>query len=121
MVDDLGAAHRFSQLRAQEQVHYRTVAQQVVRLAQRYAVPIIFAPPLRIRGEPNGATGCVVKLSSGSFVVTASHVLGGYEKRHQSGDVLNWQVGALPPFDPLTRVAWRDNARDIVFLRLSEV
>jgi hypothetical protein len=34
--------------------------------------------------------------------------------------VLNWQVGNLPPFEPLSRVAWRDDERDIVLLRISE-
>ncbi len=120
MVDDLGAAHRFSQLPAQEQVHYRAVAQQMVRLAQHCAVPIIFAPPLRIGGKLNGATGCVLQLGSVSFVVTASHVLREYQDRLRLGEVLNWQVGALPPFDPLPRVAWRDENRDIVFLRVTE-
>jgi hypothetical protein len=92
----------------------------MVRLAQSYAVPIIYAPPLSIGGTINGATGSVLKISSEYFVVTASHVLEGYEKRLLSGEKLNWQIGHLPPFDPLSRIAWRDCAKDTLLLRLSE-
>jgi hypothetical protein len=49
-----------------------------------------------------------------------------YEGRLSRGEELNWQVGRLPPFDPLPRVEWRGNreynprGKDIVFLRVSE-
>jgi hypothetical protein len=82
-------------------------------------VPIIFAPPLSIGGTQNSASGCVLRLGARTFVVTASHVLSGYEERIQSGEVLR-QVGDLPPFDPLSRVAWRDRGRDIVLLHISQ-
>jgi hypothetical protein len=90
----------------------------MVRLAQSYAVPIVYAPPPRHGGVINGATGTVLKVGLEHFILTASHVLDGYEKRQVSGERLNWQVGHLPPFDPLSRIAWRDCARDIVLLRL---
>ncbi len=62
----------------------------------------------------------MLQLASGTFVVTASHVLAGYEKRVGLGERLNWQVGNLPPFDPLPRVEWRSREKDIVLLSISE-
>jgi hypothetical protein len=92
----------------------------MVRRARDYAVPIIFAPPRSVGGKINGASGCVVQLASDTYVVTASHVLTGYEERLGEGERLNWQVGNLPPFDPLPRVEWRSRENDIVLLRISD-
>jgi Trypsin-like peptidase domain len=116
----MSGAEQFQKLSVAEKAIYLKTHQHMVRFARDHAVPIIFAPPLRIGGLVNGATGCVLQLSSGAFVVTASHVLDGYEKRVRDGEELNWQVGNLPPYDPLPRIAWRDKERDIVFLRLSD-
>jgi len=116
----MGGADRFSKLPVQEQEGYRRVNQQRVTIAQEHAIPIIFAPPLSVvGGKVNGATGFALQLSCGSFIVTASHVLAEYEDRLQSGEVLDWLVGNLQPFDPLSRVAWRHTQKDIVLLGLS--
>jgi hypothetical protein len=85
-------------------------------------------------GKIDGASGCILQLESGYFFVTAEHVLrgeGSYEERVAVGERLNWQIGKLPPFDPLSRIAWPDKAdnrslmpyrpTDIVFLTLSEL
>jgi hypothetical protein len=77
----------------------------MVGFARYHAVPIIFAPPLSVGGKVNGATACVIRLSSGPVVLAASHVLEGYEAWLVSGETLNWQLGNLPPFDPVERVA----------------
>ncbi len=119
-MNEPGGAQLFRQLSAEVRARYIAIGQQMARLARDHAVPIVFAPPLSIRGKVNGASGCVLQLNAGTFVVTASHVLAGYEERIRSGEVLNWQIGDLPPFDPLARVAWRDSERDIVLLRISE-
>jgi hypothetical protein len=120
-MDNLHAVRRFDDLPTHEQERYRIAGQQMVRLAQSYAVPILYAPPPRIKGHINGATGTVVQLGSGFYIVTASHVLEGYENRLSSGEQqLNWQVGHLPPFDPRARVAFRDRAKDTLLLRLLE-
>jgi len=119
-VNGLGAADRFRNLPAGEQRRYLEAVQQMVRFARDHAVPIIFAPPLSVGGKLNGATGCIIRLNSGPVVMTASHVLRGYEDRLGAGEILNWQVGNLPPFDPITRVVWRDAERDVVVLRLTE-
>jgi hypothetical protein len=83
-------------------------------------------------GKIDGASGCVLRLQSGFFLVTAEHVLRAYEERIGNGERLNWQIGKLPPVDPLSRIAWRDKTAaadrslmpyrptDIVLLRLSE-
>lgn len=116
---------KFESLSGQHQNQFREIARRMVELAQSYAIPIIFAPPRSIGGELNGATGCILQLTSGYYLITAAHVLRAYQDRLKSGERLNWQVGALPPSDPLSRIAWgrdsRDNdtARDIVFLRIS--
>jgi hypothetical protein len=113
-------AQLFEELSAENKARYLAINQQMVRLARDYAVPIIFAPPPRVGGKINGASGCVVRLASGTFVVTASHVLAGYENRVGEGEQLNWQVGNLPPFDPLPRVEWRSRELDVVLFRISE-
>jgi hypothetical protein len=38
----------------------------------------------------------------------------------QKSEWVNWQVGKLPPFDPLSRIAWCRAKRDVVLLRISE-
>jgi hypothetical protein len=119
-MSEFSGAQLFQQLPAEAQARHLSISQQMARRARDHAVPIIFAPPLGIPGKINGACGCVVRLAAGTFVVSASHVLAGYEERTLSGEVLNWQVGNLPPFDPVPRVAWRDSERDIVLLRISE-
>jgi len=119
-MNELCGAQLFRQLPAEAQAQYLAISREMTALAMDHAVPIIFAPPLSIGGKMNGACGCVLQLKSGIFVVTASHVLAGYEERTQLGEVLNWQVGDLPPFEPLPRVEWRDSERDIVLLRISE-
>ncbi len=118
-MDKETGACRFARLSADEKARYREAGRLMVRLAQEYAVPIIYAPPVSVGGKINGATGCVLELSSGWFIVSASHVLDGYENRINSGEKLNWQVGKLPPFDPLQRIAWRDSEKDTLLLRLS--
>lgn len=119
-MNELGGAQLFQQLSAESKNRYIAISQQMVRLARDHAVPIIFAPPLSIGGKINGASGCVLQLDSGIFVVTASHVLEGYEKRLGNREVLNWQVGNLPPFDPIARIGWRNREKDIVLLKISE-
>jgi hypothetical protein len=119
-MNEPGGAQRFERLSAEEQGRYIAVSRQLTNLARDHAVPIIFAPPLSIGGKLNGASGCVLRVGGRTFVVTASHVLAEYEKRVESGEILNWQVGDLPPFEPLSRIAWRDRGRDIVLLHISE-
>jgi hypothetical protein len=115
-----GGAQQFRQLTAEDQARYIAINRQMARFARDHAVPIIFAPPLSVGGKINGASGCVMRLGPDTFLITASHVVGGYEERIQAGEVLNWQVGDLPPFDPIPRIVWRDGERDIVLLSLTE-
>jgi hypothetical protein len=119
-MNEIGGAQQFQQLSAEERARYLAINRQMVGFARDHAVPIIFAPPLSIGGKINGASGCVIQLAPDTFIVTASHVLSGYEERLQKGEVLNWQAGNLPPFDPISRIAWRDKQRDIVLLRISK-
>jgi hypothetical protein len=119
-MNELSGAQRFEQLSDENKSRYLEINRQMVRLARDFAVPMIFAPPLSLEGRINGASGCVLRLEAGIFVITASHVLAGYEERVRKGERLNWQVGNLPPFDPLPRVEWRSREQDIVLLRLSE-
>ena len=122
-----------------EQERYLTASRHMTLFARDHSIPIAFAPPLKTfvgrigtftlpltLGKIDGATGCMLQLQSGVFLVTAEHVLEEYERRLSQGEVLNWQVGRLPPFDPLPRVAWRGNCKykssgkDVVFLRMSD-
>ena len=116
---ELSGAQQFQQLSLEDQVRYIAINQQMARLARDHAVPIIFAPPRSRGGKINGASGSVFQLDSGVFIATASHVLEGYETRIQAGEVLNWQVGNLPPFDPIPRIAWRSPDLDIVLLSVT--
>ena len=116
---EISGAQQFQQLSFEDEARYIAINRQMARLARDHAVPIIFAPPRSRGGKINGASGSVVQLESGVFIATASHVLEGYETRMQAGEVLNWQVGDLPPFDPIPRVAWRSRDFDIVLLRIA--
>lgn len=118
-MNEVSGAEQFGQLSAEDRVKYIAVNRQMAGFARDHAIPIIFAPPLSVGGKINGASGCLVRLGADAYLVTASHVLDGYEERIQAGQRLNWQVGNLPPFDPMTRVAWRDRERDVVLLRLT--
>jgi hypothetical protein len=113
-------AEQFRQLSADDQARYIEINRQMTGIVRDHAVPIIFAPPLSIGGKINGATGCMVRFGADAALVTASHVLGGYEERVQAGERINWQVGDLPPFNPVPRIRWRDAARDIVLLGIDE-
>jgi len=117
-MDEIQGSPDFRSLPEPERQRYRNVSRSLVEMMQRYAFPLCLAPPLSVGGEVVGATGCLLRLNRGLFIVTANHVLSEYEERVQSNR-LNWQFGHLPPFDPLSRVAWRDQARDIVFLEIS--
>jgi hypothetical protein len=114
------AFREFVHLSPDEQTHYIAAAQKLIARALPCAIPLIIAPPPSLDGEVNGATCSILRLSSGCFIVTASHVLDGYERRLEKEPRLNWQVGALSPVDPMPRVAWRSVRRDIVFLKVSE-
>jgi hypothetical protein len=118
--DEPTGAERFQRLSAEDRALYTDRCQRMVRLARDHGLPIMFAPPRSKGGEVNGATGCLVRIPQGTFVITASHVLAGYERRLEQGEVLDWQVGKLPPFDPLARIAYREEGRDVVLLRISE-
>lgn len=114
VMSELGGAQLFQRLSTEDQARYIAINRQMARFARNHAVPIIFAPPRSCGGKINGASGCVLQLGSSAFIVTASHVLEGYERRVQTGEVLNWQVGDLPPFDPVSRIAWRNRDVDIL-------
>lgn len=139
---DQGGAGDFNKLPGEEQKRYLTASRQMTKLARDHAIPITFAPPVktfaipleggrigtvtlpRSLGKVESATGCVLQLQSEYFIVTAEHVLEEYENRLGDGELLNWQVGRLPPIDPLSRIAWRGSSKhrpkDVVFLRISE-
>ena len=145
-MDQPSSGKRFRELPQTHQDQYRRVMNELMTFAQGHAIPIGFAPPLitvavpwakgasitlpMTLGDIAAASGCILQLQSGFFLVTAEHVLACYEKRTNDGERLNWQIGKLPPVDPLSRIAWRDKAddrslmpyrpTDIVFLRLSE-
>ncbi len=91
----------------------------MVGLVREYAVPIVFAPPPRDKGEINSATGSVLTKGCGYFMLTANHVLDKYKERLQEGKKLNWQVGNLPPFDPLSRIKWQDTEKDTLLLSIT--
>lgn len=119
-MSSLSGAEQFRQLSAENQARYIAINRQMAGFARDHAVPIIYAPPLSIGGRINGASGCVVRLGADTSLVTASHVVAGYEARVEAGERLNWQVGNLPPFDPMPRIIWRDRKRDIVVLSITD-
>lgn len=139
----------FKALSKEQQDLYRSIVHELMNFAQGHTLPMCFAPPLitatvplaagpvAVRlpltlGKVDGASGCILQLQSGYFFVTAEHVLAEYEKRTREGERLDWQIGKLPPFDPDSRVAWRDKTdafersqmpyrpTDIVLFRLTK-
>ena len=151
MKEELSSGQAFRRLLPSERQRYRDIVRELMALAQEHAIPMCFAPPLvtaevplsggtvttiklpRTLGKIDGASGFVLRMPTGYYFVTAGHVLREYEERTREGERLNWQIGRLAPFDPLSRVAWRDKTdasnrslmpyrpTDIVFLRLSEI
>src|SRR5713101_7277185 len=87
-MSDSGGTGRFKERSADDQNRYRQFGQQMVGLVRKYAVPIVFATPPRIKRDINSASGAVLKLDCGYFVLTAHHVLDSYRKRLQSGENL---------------------------------
>lgn len=117
------ATELLGKLPRKNQEQLLTAGHEMARLARGYAVPIIFAPPLGVKGKINGATGFALRLDTGVFIFTAFHVLydkGGYVTRTQKGERVHCLVGSLPPFGPIPRVAWADQKLDIVLLHISE-
>jgi hypothetical protein len=113
-----GGSQLFGELPGEAQTRLIAAGRQMTALARDHAVPVIFAPPRSVGGNINGASGGLLRLGTGTFLATASHVLAKYEERVRSGEVLNWQAGNLPPFDPVSRIVWRDKEKDILILRL---
>jgi hypothetical protein len=109
---------RFDDLTPEEQAEYRVAAQQMLRLAGSYAVPIIFGEPAWAHRQISGATGAVLSIGPRHVVLTASHVLAGYESFISEHSAYVWQVGNFG-FDPLPRVIARDMHADIVALEIS--
>jgi hypothetical protein len=110
---------RFRELPPHEQATYRLVLRQMLRLAGGYAVPIMFGDPAWKEGHLSGATGFVVRTPSEHLLITASHVLAGYETFSSEHLESIWQVGNLG-FDPGGRVALRNRKADVVAVRLSQ-
>ena len=151
MKEELSSGQAFRRLPPSERQRYRDIVRELMAFAQEHAIPMCFAPPLvtaevplgggtvatiklpRTIGKIDGASGCVLRMPTGYYFVTAEHVLREYEERTREGERLNWQIGRLAAFDPLSRVAWRDKTdasirslmpytpTDIVFLRLNEI
>jgi hypothetical protein len=87
-----GGLGDFSKLSTEEQRRFLAASRQMSKLALDQAIPITFAPPLKTLdfplmggkmgrvtlpqslGKVDGATGCVLRLRSGVFIVTAEHV-----------------------------------------------
>lgn len=149
-MDQPSSGEAFKALSQNQQDLYRSIMRELMDFAQGHAIPMCFAPPLVTAAVPlatgpiavklpltlgkvDGASGFILQLRSGYFFVTAEHVLAEYERRVREGERLNWQIGKLPPFDPISRIGWRDKTdayqrslmpyrpTDIVLLRLSEV
>ena len=115
----LSGAEMFDRLSAEEKAHYVETNRQMLGYALDHAIPLIIAPPVGL-GEVKGATGSILKLAAEYYLLTASHVLAGYERRIREGENVYWQFGRLPPFDPRPRIVWRDPQADILVLRLEE-
>jgi hypothetical protein len=109
----------FADLPPEAQADYRLVVRQMLQFAGSYAVPIIFGEPAWKHGEVSGATGSVLRIGSRFFVLTASHVLAGYETFTSQDPESIWQVGNFG-FEPIARVIARNTRADIVVLNISE-
>jgi hypothetical protein len=122
----MGGLREFRMLSIADQERYSAVSSQMTKLARAHAIPIACAPPIGrfaipvgegkvgmvtlplSLGHIDGGTGCILRLQTGLYVVTAEHVLRCYEERTNQGEKLDWIVGRLR-FDPLRRerTLWR--------------
>jgi len=108
----MGAADEFKKLPIDEQKRFCNTSQQLCSIARNCAIPIALAPRPGGWGKVNHATGFALQMGSAFFSVTASHVLTQYEIRLQKSEEVNWQLGNLRPFNPLSRVVWRSVERN---------
>lgn len=113
MKEELSSGQAFRRLPPSERQRYRDIVRELVAFAQEHAIPMCFAPPLvtaevplsggtvatiklpRTLGKIDGASGCVLRMPTGYYFLTAEHVLRAYEERTREGERLNWQIGRL--------------------------
>ncbi len=89
--------------------------------------PVLFAAPLFFGTPPNGKTQ--VEINNGTatliqgdkpVIVTAEHVIRGYEELVNKMPGAIFQIGDLKIHDPLNRIVFRSSAHDLVTLEVTE-
>ena len=116
-MSELGGQAYLDSLGENERRRLKETGAEMVKLAQKHSAAIIIAPPPSQQGRLQSASGCVLLLEGTHYLVTAAHVLAGFESRRATDKSVTWQVGDLV-LNPLDRVAWRDDERDVLMLSL---
>jgi hypothetical protein len=109
---------RFEELPESEQRAITAAGQHMTRLAYEYATVILIGASPEDDGHVNHGSGFLVRLGARLFLGTAAHVLAQYEKRLSQGEDVVFEAGQVA-IDPKSRIRWRDDARDVVFLEVT--
>jgi hypothetical protein len=108
----------FDDLPLVEQRRILTSGYEMTQLAYRHSTAILIAPPASVGGEISHGSGFVLHLNGNFYLGTAWHVVEPWLRRVEQGENLKCQVSEAI-LAPVDRIAWKDEANDIVFLRLT--
>jgi hypothetical protein len=109
-------AERISDLPLELQNRAFIIGTEFANTTRRKTTSILISPPAGTPGQLHNSSGFVLSLRGAFYLGTAWHVLEHWKKRYSQGEDLIFQVGhfCLTPSD--SRIAWKDQGNDVVFL-----
>jgi hypothetical protein len=109
---------RFEELPDNEQRAIIAAGQHMTRLAYEYVTVILIGASPEDDTHVNHGSAFLLRLGERLFLGTAAHVLAKYEERLSLSEDVVFEVGQVA-IDPQSRVRWRDDTRDVVFLEVT--
>jgi hypothetical protein len=88
---------------------------RTARTAYSHCCSILIGCPHRPTAETNSATGVFLLLDDHHYLITASHVIGGFANKLLHDPPAHFQIGSLV-FNPLNRIVFQDQENDLVVL-----
>jgi len=111
----------FDTLPPEKQRQLREATRELNDIALHYAVDLFIASRRAspVQGPLNHATGVLLALGGKTLLATAWHVLAKFRDRVAQGNTAMFQVMKAVIPDPLGRVYWRDEVKDLVLLEIT--